>query len=162
MENVKGNDLLVLLRNQYKLDITNEQYKTLKSILTLHNVTPMMIKIELENNIDNFVNNIHLTKKIDVNRMRVIIDEEDVLYIMHPVAYGFDEKYKVGHPTVIIDRRYEISPDEYKDMEQNVALIRSVYIAKTVNESIQEEKYTLMIYNKNLNVTAGIMFESLE
>jgi hypothetical protein len=162
MENIKGNDLLDLLRNQYMLDITDQQYNTLKSILTLHNVTPMMIKIELENTIENFINNMHLTKKIDVNRMKVIIDEEDVLYIMNPIAYGFDEKYKVGHPTVGIDRRYEISPDDYKDMKQNIALIRSTFISKTVNESIHEDKFTLMIYNEDLNVTAGIMFESLE
>ena len=156
------NELLQLLRTRYRIDISDDQFNVLKSVLTLYNIKPMQIRIELENNTDNFINNIHLTKKAVFKRLGTEIDLDDVLYMLHTIPFGSDEKYEITYPCKLkYQSRHENDASIYENMRQNVALIRRIYMRSNRDNSNIQETFTLMVLNQNLNVTAGIMFEAI-
>ena len=156
------NKLMDLLKDQYKINISDDDYNRLKMILCTYNVNPSSIRIEVENNRDNFINNIHLIKKAIFRRNHVEFELEEVLFMLDPIAYGSDEYFDTNYPKrVCYKKTRECELKEYENITQNIALVRNFSLISRENAIISEH-FTLMIYNKDLNVIAGIIFEKLD
>ena len=153
---------LSLLTFDYKLDMTEEQYTRLTDILTMYEIEPTALHIEVQSDYASFINNIHLTKKIDFRRAHTSIELEDVIYQMIPEKFGCYESIQTIYPAHIkhtIDHCLPFN-EEYKRPDQNMVLIRTLSYDSDHMHRLNE-RYTLMIYNKKLNVHAGIRFEKI-
>ena len=149
--------LLDLLRNDYKLRFSDCNFKRLASILSLYRVEPTKIRIELESNKDNFINNIHLLKKAVFRRNHTEIELEDVIFQLHPIVYGSSEYFDINYPKHVVHKKI-FEPDEDQELHQNCAVIRNLSI-RARDDVVVDERYTMMIYNENLSIIAGIRFE---
>ena len=151
--------LLELLQKTYRLKISDSNYKRLTALLDMYQINPSDVHIELENNKENFINNIHLIKNAKFMRKHTEIELEDVLFQLQPIVFGSSENIDMNYPKRIIHRKIYDAP-QAQVMHQNLALIRNLTIrARDDSDPIISERYTLMIFNDRLDVFAGIRFE---
>lgn len=153
-----SDSLLTMLREDYQIDITDADYKRLTDTLNMYQVSPQSIRIDLQSDIANFVNNIHLMKSIKFQRLHTEIEMEDVIYQMKPMLFGCYEEINTAYPSHFHTSINHDVPDINEPVHENIVLIRTMkYSSRDAIPFL--EKYTLMIYNKELDVRAGIRFE---
>ena len=152
--------LLDELRNEYKIHITDEEYERLVEIMSMYNVNSYTCGIDVQCNMENFINNIHLTKQIKFHRAHTSIELEDVIYCMKPMTYGAYDSIETVYPYHFTKRvNHEVKKIDNKMLE-NVVLIRTIKYDSR-NSHRYTEHYTLMIYNAALDIHAGIRFEKI-
>ena len=152
--------LFETLKDDYQLTMSDDDCKRLADVLTMYNVNPVSCKIDLQSSFENFVNNIHLMKNIKFTRMHSLFEIEDVIYQLHPLNFGCYEKFETAYPSHFTHTINHEVPSEYQDMDENMVVIRTQnYDSRAPLPYI--ESYTLMIYNKKLDVRAGIRFEDI-
>lgn len=150
-----------MIETDYGIKLTDEQYLRLTDTLNMYGVNANNINIEVESNLENFINNIHLTKIFQFKKAHTLVEIEDVIYSMVPITYGSYEKFDLLYP-----KYYRNTTD--RDIEhinckikQNIVLIRRLKFDSHDEDKVCKNHYTLMIYNKNLNIHAGIRFENI-
>ena len=139
-----------LIRDDFKIDISDLDYERLCDTLSMYDVQPTAIHIDVHSNLETFMNNIQLMKKIDFRRAHTHIELEDVIYYLHPMTVGCYEK-TVNRDIPRID----------EDLTQQLCLVRTLKY-ETRGLPDWEESYTLMAYSNKLTVRAGIRFEKIE
>ena len=154
-----------LLKNRYKLELTDKEYGNLEYIMSTHNFTPINCSFDAYNDINNLINNIHLMKKINLSRIDTKITIEEVIYSLYPIPFGETDDISIMVPSMMkksIER--SVKPMEI-DEDHNLVIIRTLAI-QTLNDdgkhSLEvEEHFTFMIYSKKLKIQAGIIFEPI-
>jgi len=148
-----------LLTETYKLNITDDEYHRLITVLNHYKIEPGKLRIMVEDSVESFLLNIHLLRKVNCSRACTDIVFDDLLFMLHQVPYGYDEEWNISVPKVA-KYKAAIEDSEILEMPQNIALIKTLKIYSRETTEITENFY-LAIYNSELNVVAGIRFEKI-
>lgn len=150
-----------LIRDDFKIDISDLDYERLCDTLSMYDVQPTAIHIDVHSNLETFMNNIQLMKKIDFRRAHTHIELEDVIYYLHPMTVGCYEKISTIYPSHFLKTVNRDIPRIDEDLTQQLCLVRTLKY-ETRGLPDWEESYTLMAYSNKLTVRAGIRFEKIE
>jgi hypothetical protein len=148
-----------LLTETYKLNITDDDYHRLITVLDHYKIEPGKLRIMLEDSVESFITNIHLMRKVECARTHTDIVFDDLLFLMREVPHGYDEEWSISIPQ-LAKHKASVADPEILKMPQNLALIRTLQIQSREKVDISE-KFFLAIYNDELNVVAGIRFEKI-
>ena len=137
-----------LIRDDFKIDISDLDYERLCDTLSMYDVQPTAIHIDVHSNLETFMNNTH-------------IELEDVIYYLHPMTVGCYEKISTIYPSHFVKTVNRDIPRIDEDLTQQLCLVRTLKY-ETRGLPDWEESYTLMAYSNKLTVRAGIRFEKIE
>lgn len=153
-------DLREMLYNKYKITLTDDEYTLLQKVLLSYNVSPTSLNINLYSNITNFVNDITLYSKIKLHRLHSNIFLEEIIYQKHPIPCNNYTEIDVSYPKHFRNKRAREFDTNAFSTEKNIVLIHTTEI-DIQKEAVYEERYSLNIFNPELEIHAGILFEKI-
>lgn len=153
-------DLREMLYNKYKIVLSDEEYARLQNVLTAYNVSPTSLTINLYSNITNFVNDITLYSKIKLNRLHSNIFLEEIIFQKNPLPCNNYTEVDVSYPKHFRNKRAREFKVDAFSTEKNMVLIHTTEI-DIQKEAVYEERYSLNIFNPELEIHAGILFEKI-
>jgi hypothetical protein len=154
------NGFYKLLTETYKLNISDDDFKRITTVLDRYNIEPGKLRIMLEDSVESFINNLHLIKSIECTRVHTRFDIDELIFILHQVPYGFTESINITFPVKVKHNKMIQDPEILK-MPQNIAVIRTLTIEARKQAAVSE-RFSIIVYNDELNVVAGIRFENIE
>jgi hypothetical protein len=157
--NITENGLRDLLTNTYKLDISDNDFHRLTSVLNNYNIPPDKVHIIVKDTLETFINDMHLYRKIHFSRNHTEIDFDDIIFELNPVTFGITESIIMNYPKSL-KRTVTIDDPEVPGMKQNLVIIRTLAI-NVRDEALMDEHYVFVIYNEKMNTIAGIRFEQI-
>lgn len=153
--------LEALLKDSYKIEIEDNDFLRLQSVLNTYGLNERNCTITLYNDLASFMNALHLAKTIEMTRMQCKVELDDIIYEMTPTLHGETRKIEIHYPKWV-NRTNDIVAEDYnKLMHQNVVILRTIRLGvRTAAE--YDEKYTMIILNTALDIRRGVMFEKID
>lgn len=154
------NDFRSKLVDTYRINISDDDYERLVNTMDIYGIGNANCKIDLQSDLGNLLNNLILFNRFKFNRMHCHITHEEILYELRPIMHASYFNAEISYPKrVHINKNKDTQIDKVKD-EANIILIRTTEI-DVAREATYDEKFTLVVYNPNLDVRGGIMFEPI-
>ena len=159
MEVIKHDSFNDMLESKYGLKLTEIQKENLFEVYS-RNPQALGKCIRIAPSLSAFYNEIQCDRVIDVSKLHTKIIIDDVVFIMSPVHIGQDLNVKLSYPK---QYEYRMGNESFTStpVEQNMAIIRTINILGDKSDTITNIEYTVVIYNKNLQTSNGIIFEDL-
>ena len=149
-----------MFKTMYKINFDEKESFALKAVLNGQNINNGNCKIEVQSNLDNFVNSLHLFKKVHLTKLSTNIIYESVVYAKHPVQIGEIIDIHTSFPSSKVYKD-ESCANVDRIYTENVVIIKSTEFDSRKHSGIKEH-FVILVYNKNLDVRAnGIIFEDL-
>ena len=153
-------DLKELLCRKYEMKIEPADYDRLVHTMEMYNVGEVNFHIEAYKDLHTFVNNIYTLSDLKFNRMRSKFGIEDVIYTLKPIITGSSIGVKTVYPKLAELTRTRVPDIEwFNDKEENMVLIHRISLDVTKDDRISDEQFILAIYNPDLDIRGGIIFQ---
>lgn len=153
-------DLKELLCKKYGMKLESIDYDRLVHTMKMYNVGEVNFHIEVYKDLQTFVNNTYTISDLTFNRMRSKFEIEDVIYTLKPIITGSSIRVKTVYPKLVELTRPRVpDSDWYNDIKKNMVLIHRISLDVTKDDRISDEQFILAIYNPELEIRCGIIFQ---
>lgn len=151
-----------MFKENYGIDLTEEDYNNLSSVMSNYNVQPTEVGFQVTTSLKSYLNDLLIFKKINLKRTQFDLTLSDVIFELYPSIHPIDEDIQTNYPVHI---HHKLSTANNKEnsvsFTKNLALLRDLKInAKNIEKSVLNY-YTFIIFNPELDVRAGIKFEKI-
>lgn len=149
------------LYERYGITMEPQDYERLTHTMDMFNVGRVNFHIEIQSDLNTFINNIYTSNDLNFSRVKSKFELEEVIYAMKPIIHGSYLNAKINYPKIADINRARIPKAEwYNKDEKNMVLIHRILL-EVSNDRITDEEFVLVIYNPEIETRAGIIFQSL-
>ena len=158
MEEIREVSLREMIKNNYKIDLLNNEYERLVWTLNNYNIQPTELSFSMQSSDEMYINALSTVKNIDFKRSSLNLELEDVIFELFPIAHHYSEKINTIYPKHINVEHKDSGELPKDNFEYNIAIVRHMEIRVHNQDSETITTYTMVIYNKDANIVAGIIF----
>ena len=151
--------IIEMFEDKYKLKLSEKDKARINEFFKKSDINQDNVKIEVMSDKGAYINNSFLNRTLHFNRINPQIELEDVLFSLHPIQFGTYTDISLSYPKKS-SHDYYVDSYIYNEFDQNIIIIRSAKFDSVFNRF--DIRYIISIYNKDLDVRNGIIFEKIE
>lgn len=164
-EEIRNVSFRDMMADEYGIVLFDDECEEIISVMDEYRIQPTEVTFQVETSWETYLNSLIEYRRLNFKRSQFDILISDVIYEMYPNpnTYPVDENIDCIYPHHVHHRlSTNVKETRFDKETHNIAIIRELNIVCKENEKSINNYYTFVILNTELDVRAGIRFESIK